>query len=299
VAINIVGVNIVGVKQTGRIQVLLVGVMRVEMVWFVTGSLGDVDPVRFDGFFDGGIGSLLAATGFVYESHAGVTNVASVAEEIENPSRNSPLGVLGSLGLTTLLNVLVVTVIVGAAPSADLASSVTPVADVAGATLVQWDLLVVVVTAILALVSTANAGLLSASRYPFAMSRDQLAPKALECVSDRFDTPARALTLTGAIMLLMIAFVPIDDTAKLGSAFKILVFILVNLALVAFREGNLDDYDPAWAGRDGGAPGDDSRLPRRSHGPVSGARHLPVRRGTHDGEHRSVDSARPVHHRGQ
>jgi len=246
IATLLIGVNLVGVKQTGRIQILLVGVMLVAMIWFVSGSLGDVNPVRFEGFFEGGLGGLLAATGFVYVSYAGVTKVASVAEEIENPDRNIPLGMLGSLGITTLLYVLVVTVIVGAAPTAELAGSVTPVADVAEDTLVQWGLLVVVVAAVLALVSTANAGLLSASRYPFAMSRDQLVPAFFKHVSDQFDTPTRAITLTGGLMLLMIAFVPIDDIAKLGSAFKILVFILVNVALVAFRESDLEDYEPAF-----------------------------------------------------
>ena len=212
-------VNLLGVKQTGRIQVVLVAVMLAAMVWFVGGSLGDVDPVRFEGFFDEGIGGLLAATGFVYVSYAGVTKVASVAEEIEHPDRNIPLGLLGSLAFTTLLYVLVVTVIVGAAPTAGLAGSSTPVADVAGSTLIQWGVLVVVAAAILALVSTANAGLLS---------------------------PTTAITVTGGVVLAMIAFVPIDDIAKLGSAFKILVFILVNLALVAFRESDLDDYEPAF-----------------------------------------------------
>jgi uncharacterized membrane protein len=220
--------------------------MLAAMGWFVGGSLGDVNPVRFEGFFEDGLGGLLAATGFVYVSYAGVTKVASVAEEIEHPDRNIPLGLLGSLGFTTLLYVLVVAVIVGASPTADLAGSTTPVADVAGSTLIQWGVLVVVVAAILALVSTANAGLLSASRYPFAMSRDQLVPDALQHVSDRFDTPTTAITLTGAVMLTMIAFVPIDDIAKLGSAFKILVFILVNLALVAFRESDLDTYEPSF-----------------------------------------------------
>ncbi|MFP4228077.1 MAG: amino acid permease [Salinivenus sp.] len=246
IAAVLIVVNLLGVKQTGRVQVVLVLVMLAAMVWFVGGSMGDIDPVRFDSFFEGGLGGLLAATGFVYVSYAGVTKVASVAEEIENPDRNIPLGLLGSLGFTTLLYVLVVAVIVGAAPTADLAGSSTPVADVAEGTLVQWGVLVVVVAAILALVSTANAGLLSASRYPFAMSRDQLVPDALQHVSDRFDTPTTAITLTGGVMLVMIAFVPIDSIAKLGSAFKILVFILVNLALVVFRESDLDDYDPAF-----------------------------------------------------
>lgn len=246
IATLLIGVNLLGVKQTGRVQVVLVAVMLAAMVWFVGGSLGDVNPVRFDGFFDDGIGGLLAATGFVYVSYAGVTKVASVAEEIENPDRNIPIGLLGSLGFTTLLYVLVVTVIVGAAPTSDLTGSVTPVADVAADTLVQTGVFIVVVAAILALVSTANAGLLSASRYPFAMSRDKLVPDLLQHVSDRFDTPSTAITLTGGVMLAMIAFVPIDDIAKLGSAFKILVFILVNLALVAFRESDLEDYAPSF-----------------------------------------------------
>jgi amino acid transporter len=239
-------VNLAGVKQTGRFQVAMVTVMLAVMAWFSVESAGSVDIAQFDGFFEGGISGLLGATGFVYVSYAGVTKVASIAEEIEDPDRNIPLGMLGSLGVTTLLYVLIVFVIVGAAPAGELAGSVTPVADVAGSTLVQWGVIAVVLAAVLALVSTANAGLLSASRYPFAMSRDQLAPAALQHVSDRFDTPTTAITLTGAVMLAMIAFVPIDDIAKLGSAFKILVFILVNVALVAFREGSSEGYEPSF-----------------------------------------------------
>jgi nucleotide-binding universal stress UspA family protein len=47
-------------------------------------------------------------------------------------------------------------------------------------------------------------------------------------------------------MLGLIAFVDILDIAKLASAFKILVFALVNAALIAFRKADLDDYDPAF-----------------------------------------------------
>jgi nucleotide-binding universal stress UspA family protein len=45
------------------------------------------------------------------------------------------------------------------------------------------------------------------------------------------------------VLLVLIAFVPILDIAKLASAFQILVFALVNLAVVAFREGTAA-YDP-------------------------------------------------------
>ncbi|PSP64391.1 amino acid transporter [Halobacteriales archaeon QH_8_67_27] len=237
-------VNLFGAKQTGRLQVAIVVAMLAAMVWFVGGSVGSVERAAFDGFFGSGGGGILAATGFVFVSYAGVTKIASVAEEVEDPDRVIPKGMTYSLGFTTLLYVLIVAVIVGVTPDGIVGSN-TPVADVAAATMPTAGVVVVVAAAVLALVSTANAGLLSSSRYPFAMSRDQLAPPSLSTISDRFNTPTTAITLTGVVMLGLIAFVPIMEIAKLASAFQILVFVLVNVAVVAFRTSDVE-YDPSY-----------------------------------------------------
>ncbi|WP_135667112.1 amino acid permease [Halorhabdus rudnickae] len=237
-------VNLLGAKQTGRLQVIIVGIMLAAMAWFVGGSLGSVQGASFEGFLGSGAGGILEATGFVFVSYAGVTKIASVAEEIEDPDRIIPRGMIWSLGFTTLLYVLVVAVIVGVDP-AGIVGSNTPVADVAEATMSTPGVIAVVLAAIFALISTANAGLLSSSRYPFAMSRDDLAPPTFAKVSERFGTPITAITLTGLVMLALIAFVPIMDIAKLASAFQILVFVLINVALVAFRESDIA-YDPSY-----------------------------------------------------
>jgi amino acid transporter len=238
-------VNLVGAKQTGRLQTVIVVVMLAALGWFAALSVPSVESANFAGFFDAGVGGLLAATGLVFVSYAGVTKVASVAEEVENPGRNIPLGILGSLAFTTVLYVAVVAVLVGTTDPGSVAGSATPVAVAAEVTLGQAGVVAVILAAILALVSTANAGILSSSRYPFAMSRDKLAPPSFSAVSDRFGTPVASITLTGAVLLALIAFVPILEIAKLASAFQILVFALVNLAVVAFREGDAA-YDPEF-----------------------------------------------------
>lgn len=245
-AVVLIAVNLLGVKQTGRLQVAIVVVMLAALVWFIYGGTTAVTTTQFDGFFDDGVGGLLAATGLVFVSYAGVTKVASVAEEVEQPGRNIPLGILGSLSFTTILYVLIVAVMVGVSPLDELADTETPMAIAAEATLAQAGVIAVVLAAILALVSTANAGILSSSRYPFAMSRDNLAPARFAAVSDRFQTPTTAITLTGGVMLVLIAFVPIFEIAKLASAFQILVFILINIALIAFRRADLDEYEPTF-----------------------------------------------------
>lgn len=239
-------VNLIGVKQTGRLQIVIVVIMLAALIWFVAGSVDTIDPARYDAFFSGGIDGLLAATGFVFVSYAGVTKIASVAEEIENPDRNIPLGMLGSLGFTTALYVSLVGVMIGVVPADELAGSNIPMALAAERTLATVGLLAIVTAALIALVSTANAGILSSSRYPLAMSRDGLAPLSLSRVSERFGTPMPAITLTGAVLLMMVAFVPILEIAKLASAFQILVFVLINVTLIAFREADLESYEPSF-----------------------------------------------------
>jgi len=239
-------INIVGAKQTGQLQVAIVVIMLAALGWFAAGSAPSVQSGNYANFFADGIGGLLAATGLVFVSYAGVTKVASIAEEVEDPGRNIPLGILGSLAFTTVLYVAIVFVLVGVTDPGSVAGSLTPVAVAAEATLGQFGVIIVILAAILALVSTANAGILSSSRYPFAMSRDKLAPPSLSTVSERFGTPVMSITVTGAVLLLLIAFVPILEIAKLASAFQILVFALINLAVVAFREGSTE-YNPEFS----------------------------------------------------
>lgn len=238
-------INIAGAKQTGRLQIVIVVIMLAALGWFAAGSASGVTSANYASFFADGIGGLLAATGLVFVSYAGVTKVASVAEEVEKPGRNIPLGILGSLAFTTVLYVVIVTVLIGVTDLTSIAGSVTPVAVAAESTLGEFGVIIVILAAILALISTANAGILSSSRYPFAMSRDKLAPPSLSTVSERFGTPVSSITLTGAVLLVLIAFVPILDIAKLASAFQILVFGLINLAVVAFREGSTE-YKPEF-----------------------------------------------------
>jgi amino acid transporter len=113
-------ITVVGAKHTGRLQVAIVVVMLAALGWFAAGSAPSVQSANYANFFADGIGGLLAATGLVFVSYAGVMKVASVAEEVEDPGRNIPLGILGSLGFTTVLYVAIVAVLVGVTDPRDL-----------------------------------------------------------------------------------------------------------------------------------------------------------------------------------
>lgn len=242
----LIAVNILGVKQSGRLQVVVVTLSMAVLVGFVGDGLTYVQGTNLHPFLPHGAGGLLAATGFVYVSYAGVTKIASIAEEIENPGRNIPLGILLSVGVMMLVYTLVVLVIVGVTSPDELGKTLTPMAAAARQFLGGTGEIVIAATAVIALVSMANAGLLSSSRYPFAMSRDRLAPDVLGEINSRFRTPVWAILLTGAFLAALIAFVPVTELAKLASAFKLLVFTLINVALIVFRESDDPGYVPEF-----------------------------------------------------
>ena len=249
IGVVLIGVNLIGVKQTGQLQTVLVAVMVVILGGFVALTLPNVESGNYDPFFTEGSTGLFTATATVLVSYAGVTKIAAAAEEIENPGRNLPLGLIFSLVATTFLYVLIVFVLVGVVDAPDLEGTNVPMVDAVEATGPLFTgavVVAIVVAAMFALISTANAGILTASRYPLALSRDDLFLPQFAEVHPRFSTPVTAILVTGGAMLGFIVAFDIEEIAKAAGSFQIIVYILVNVALIAFRERDLAWYDPEF-----------------------------------------------------
>ena len=125
-AIVLIGVNLIGVRQTAKFQMLLVSGVILVLLAFVAIGMPNVQSSSFDPFMSHGLKGLLSATAVVFVSYAGVTKVASIAEEVRHPSRNIPMGMLVSIGFMMVLYPAIVAVIVGVSPAADLAKTETP-----------------------------------------------------------------------------------------------------------------------------------------------------------------------------
>ena len=244
-ALAVIALNIFGAKTTARFQSFLIALVLGALAWFVIRGVGAVDTTEFEPFMSRGIKGLLSATGLVFVSFIGVTKVASIAEEVQRPERNIPAGILLSVFLMLIVYPLVAWVMVGTVGGEALAKTETPMSVSAEQFMGTLGVDVIIAVAIIALISMANAGVLASSRYPFAMARHALAPPILARVSPR-STPTYSIMLTGALLLGLIAFVPLLDLAKLASAFQLIVFSLVNLAVIAFRESHVDWYQPTF-----------------------------------------------------
>ena len=245
-AVVLIGVNLLGVKQTAKFQMLLVSGVILILLAFVGIGAPHIHSSSFDPFMTHGIKGVLSATAVVFVSYAGVTKVASIAEEVRRPGRNIPVGMLVSIGFMMLLYPAIVAVIVGVSPAAELTNTETPMTLAAEQFVGSVGVAIIAGVAVIALLSMANAGIIASGRYPFAMARNSLAPRQLAAIGRRSGGPIAGIAVTGVMLLALVMFVPLLELAKLASAFQLLVFALINIALIAFREAHLDWYEPEF-----------------------------------------------------
>ncbi len=249
--------NLLGVKKASGIQKIIVLLLVVILGFFITEGLREIffsagkneyfknyTPLLTHGFE-----GLMATTGLVFVSYLGLTQIASMSEEIKNPERNIPLGMILSLVITSIIYVLGVFIMVGVIPPEQLWDDLSPVSTASkhifslispGA-----GTLIVVLAAVIAFASTGNAGLMTTSRFPLAMSRDRLIPGIFSRIS-RFNTPSVSVLFTTAILLVVILSISESDIARLASSFQLVIFMLLNASVIVMRKSRIEAYDPGY-----------------------------------------------------
>ncbi|MBU4128792.1 APC family permease, partial [bacterium] len=243
--------NFLGIKEAAKWQVTMVLGLFAALLFYVSFGFPSIHIEKYVPFAPFGLGSIFATAGLVFISYGGLVKVASIAEEIKNPGRNIPLGMILSLIIVGIFYGLVVFVTAGLLPAdllpADqLKLSLTPISDAAKVFSGGAGVTIMAVAALLAFATTANASIMSSSRYPLAMSRDRLLPAFFERINAKFKTPHYAIFFTGAVMSLAIWFLKLEFLVKIASALLILLYILANVAVIIMRESKIQSYRPKF-----------------------------------------------------
>jgi amino acid transporter/mannitol/fructose-specific phosphotransferase system IIA component (Ntr-type) len=244
--IGFTALNIVSVKLTSRFQVLLVGILLTILALFVLFGAGAVEAVRYKGFLEKGWSAVFATAGLVFISFGGLTKVASIAEEVKHPGRNLPLGMILAWLVVTVFYIGVIIITVGVVEDRELVGNLLPISLAASKFMGLPGFALLSLAAVAAFVTTANGGILAASRSPMAMSRDQLLPPLLAQVSSRFKTPHISIVLTGGFMVTAVVFLDIEVLVKTASTLMIILFILVNASVIIMRESRIQSYRPKF-----------------------------------------------------
>ncbi|MEW6331026.1 MAG: APC family permease [Pseudomonadota bacterium] len=233
--------------------ITLVEVGGLILVLFVAGdSLGEL-PERLPELIppvDAGVwhGILLGAF-IAFYAFIGFEDMVNVAEEVKNPTRLLPLAILIAIVVSTILYLLVALVAVLALPPAELAQSRAPLALIYERATGSAPVLISLIS-IFAVVNGALIQIIMAARVLYGMSREGWLHGVFGRVHPVTQTPLISTALVTLVVLVLSLWLPLVTLAKATSFIVLVVFALINLALVRIkrrdpRPAGIRVY-PAW-----------------------------------------------------
>jgi APA family basic amino acid/polyamine antiporter len=257
----LVGVNVLGVTRTARAATVIVlavvavlGVVVAAGIVAWTGpeaaSVGLISTDAAGGASAlGGAYGVLQAAALVFFAFAGYARIATLGEEVRDPSRTIPRAIAIAFGIVVVVYAAVGIAALGALGPERLASSVAPLVDIVGAAGWTWAEPVVRVAAGVAALGALLALIAGVGRTGLAMARDGELPGALARVHPRFGVPHVAELTVGAAVIVLVLLVDLRGAIGFSSFGVLLYYLVANAsALTQPRAERLVPRWLSWAG---------------------------------------------------
>lgn len=252
VGVGLTVLSIFGTENTETLQNVVVGLLLAILAVFLSISGLDILGVRGESripaaFAPEGFSPVLATAALVFTSYLGFAQVATVAGDIQRPSRTLPLAMVGSVVLVGVLYIVTM-LIAGSTFDPEVIGGMgeTAIVEVAREYLGFTGALAILLAGLLATVSSANASILSASRALYGLSSDSMVPEAAARVNREYGTPHFALAFVGGTTVALVAFGRTEVLAEVASFLHLVLYGLICIALVVIRERDPVWYDPSF-----------------------------------------------------
>ena len=236
---------VIGTRESATVNLVLVGIKLVALLVFVILASQAFDPARFHPFApfgytahvdaDGVKRGVLAAAALIFFAFYGFDAVSTAAEETKNPGRNLTIGIVGSMVVCTAIYMAVAASALGASYFADFSKSGAPLVYILSSLNHGFAAQLVAAAAIVALPTVILVLMYGQSRIFFVMARDGLLPERLATVSKTRGTPVLMTVLTGIVVAVIAAVVPLDKIALLANAGTLCAFIAVAVCVLVLR----------------------------------------------------------------
>lgn len=225
--VALTAVNYGGVQKSAWLTRVIVGsvlaVLAAVVVAAFTAAAAGADQLRPTAATAGGV---VQAAGLLFFAFAGYARIATLGEEVRDPSRTIPRAIPLALTIALAVYALVAVAALTVLGPGRLAQSADPLVETARDAGAGWLVPVVRVGAVVAAVGSLLALILGVSRTTFAMARDGHLPRALAAVHPRFRVPHRAELLIGVVVAALAATADLRDAIGFSS-FAVLIYYAV------------------------------------------------------------------------
>lgn len=228
-------VNYFGIKESSSMNIIFTIIEAVGLGIVILVGLS-ITGIEID-YFDAphGFSGIFSAFTLVFFAYIGFENIANIAEEIKNPRKVLPRAIILAISITAIVYILVSISAVRVLDWQELGISVAPLADVIKKSLGQeWGFGILII-ALFATTNTVLIMLVSGSRILYGISLDKALPGIFSAIHQKRKTPWIAVILIGAFSASFVFIGDIGTVANISVFAIIMVFVLVNFALIWLR----------------------------------------------------------------
>jgi basic amino acid/polyamine antiporter, APA family len=178
---------------------------------------------------------VLSGATIAFYAFIGFEDLANLAEEAKNPSRDIPRAMVISVAVCTVVYMAVLFVVLTVMSPEEAAASERPLLEVltrAGFGLPPWAFAVI---ALFAIVNTGLANLIMASRLLYGMASDGLLPRSLAHVHPGRKTPWVAVLFAMALCAVLVLSGGTKLMAQTTSLLLVIAFLFVHISLIRLR----------------------------------------------------------------
>ncbi|GAA1727030.1 APC family permease [Microbacterium paludicola] len=242
----LVGVNLLGVTRTALAAKIIVAVSLLTLA--VAVAAGFTAPAAAGGAFAGelpsGVWGLLQSAGLLFFAFAGYARIATMGEEVRDPSRTIPRAITIAFLVALVVYAAVGAMLLWTLGAAGTAASTAPLSDAVVAAGWEWASPVVRVGAAAASLGALLALIAGIGRTSLAMAREHDLPAFLSAIHPRFHVPHRAELAVGVVVIAVVAFADLRGAIGFSSFGVLLYYLVANLA--AYRQGAAVRRYPRW-----------------------------------------------------
>lgn len=275
VALNYLGADVTG-KAENVVTMAKVIILAVFIAFGMAALFGRPQPLAaFQPLFPKGFGGVIVAMGLTFIAFEGYDLIATVSEEVKEPTKNIPKATFISLWAAVIIYLFILLVSIGAvranefsvygqtydqlSPELGIDAPLDPgdpeintsweilgiyketgIVRAAENFMPQFGVALIVIGGLFSTMSALNASVLASSRVGFSMGREKMLPPALAAIHPLRRTPHVAVLITGLLIVAMALGLPLEVVGSGASLMFLLSFALTNVAMIRIRRNEPD-----------------------------------------------------------
>ena len=227
-------IAIISTRKTSLINWIATALNTAVILFVIIAGFAHANTSNLKPFLPFGAKGIFQAAAIVYFAYGGFDNIATMAEETKNPSRDIPIGLLGSMSIITVIYCLMALTLsmMQKYTEIDKGAAYSVAFQSVG---MNWARYLVALGALKGMTTVLLVGALGQARYTTHIARAHMIPPWFALVHPKTGTPINATLLITISSALIAFFSSLDVLASLLSVSTLFIFMMMAVALLVRR----------------------------------------------------------------